>query len=130
MCRLLGDTYFAKGKVIHGLGLGKTFGFPTVNTDIENGECELKCGVYKTEIEISQKRYPSLTNVGVCPTVGERELHRETYILNSDINVYDEVVTIYFLDFLREEKAFSSVEELKMQIKADIYAAFEMEINY
>ena len=122
--RLLGKPYFVTENIRHGMGLGKEFGFPTVNTDIGEDAIELPHGVYATEIEIDGRVYPSLTNVGKCPTVGERVAHRETFILDFDREIYGERVKISFIDRIRAEKKFSSVEELKMQIKLDINTAF------
>ena len=125
--QLLGEPYYIKSVITHGLGLGKSFGFPTINTDIGEREPKLRRGVYKSSVEINSKLYNALTNIGTCPTVGERESHRETFILNFDGDLYGETIKINFLDFVREEKLFDSVEELKMQIKDDIKATFGSE---
>lgn len=117
--RLLGAPYEIKGRVIHGRGVGRLLGFPTVNTDLPRGSIELKRGVYRTAIPIGDRIYSALTNVGTCPTFDERALHLETYVLDFDGNLYDEELRIFFLDFLRDEKRFNSKEELIMQIKVD-----------
>lgn len=121
---LLGMPYFIKSKVQRGLGLGKTFGFPTVNTEISEGMPSLLSGVYVCEVKIKDTRYPALANVGTCPTVSSREKHIETYIINYDGDLYGEEITICFLDFLRAEKKFETIEQLKMQINIDINTAF------
>ena len=123
---MLGSPYFISGVVEHGLGKGHTFGFPTVNTAIENGH-PLRRGVYKTELIIDRKRYTGLTNVGVCPTFGERELHAETMILDYSADLYGKRLDIYFLKMLREEAVFSSPEELRAQIMKDADMAKEKE---
>lgn len=122
---LLGAPYFVQNKVRRGLGLGKSFGFPTVNTEIEASQISLPNGVYKCICEIDKKNYDALTNVGICPTVSSREKHMETYILGCNENLYDKEIKICFLDFVRPEKKFESTESLIMQIKADINAAFD-----
>ena len=67
--------------------------------------------------------YPSITNVGTCPTLGERTPHAETYILDFNKDIYGEAVTVHFLDFMREEIAFSDKNALKEQINTDINRA-------
>ena len=124
---LMGEPFFTVGEVRKGLGLGKSFGFPTVNTEIGKGEISLPCGVYKSSCETRKKVYNALTNVGVCPTVGDREKHIETYILDCDEELYGEKIKINFLDFVRSERKFDSVESLTMQIKLDINNTFGSE---
>ncbi len=124
---LLGEPYSVLGEIKHGLGLGKNFGFPTVNTEISESEPDMRSGVYKCSVEINGRIYGALTNVGICPTVGKRERHRETYIMDYDDDSYGMNVRISFLDFIREEKKFSSTEELTKQINEDINKAFGSE---
>ena len=124
---LLSSPYFVKRRIKHGLGLGRSFGFPTVNTDITDSDPDLMLGVYKCACEIDGVRYNALTNVGTCPTVGERQSHRETFILGLHGDLYDKEIKISFLDFIRKEKQFESVERLIMQINIDIKTAFESE---
>ena len=124
---LLGEPYSVLGEIRHGLGLGKKFGFPTVNTEISESEPDLPSGVYKCSVEIDGKDYGALTNVGTCPTVGKREKHRETYIIGYCSDAYGMKVRISFLDFIREEKKFDSAEELTNQINEDIKKAFGSE---
>ncbi len=116
---LLGTPYFISGGVKHGNGVGHTLGYPTVNTDIDPSRVALPGGVYRTAVPYRGKIYSALTNVGTCPTFGERPVHAETYILDFDGDLYGENIDIFFLDYLRDEQAFSSVESLKMQINID-----------
>lgn len=117
--KLLGKPYFISGMVSHGLGLGKKLGIPTVNVELPSGRFVLPAGVYATVTAIGDKLFPSLTNVGVCPTFNERQIHTETFILNFNNDVYNENIRIYFVDFLRNEKKFSNAEELLTQINVD-----------
>ena len=121
---LLGKPYYVRASAERGMGLGKSFGFPTLNTDISDWEISLPRGVYATVCEIDGKEYNSLTNVGNCPTVSDRPTHRETFILGFNREIYGERVKISFVDYIRDEKKFSSVDELKMQIKVDIEKTF------
>jgi riboflavin kinase/FMN adenylyltransferase len=79
----------------------------------------LPSGVYRTAVPYRGRIYSALTNVGVCPTFSARPVHAETYILDFEGDLYGEEIDIFFLDYLREEKTFASVESLKMQINID-----------
>ena len=122
---LLGVPYFISGKVSHGLGLGRSLGIPTVNLPLKEGS-PLIPGVYSTVVSIGEKRFLGLTNVGICPTFGEREVHTETFILDFEGDVYGEDVRVYFIDRLRDEKQFKSADELIMQINVDKIKALEL----
>ena len=124
---LLGRPYSLSSEVKKGLGLGKSFGFPTVNTEIEKGLVSLRAGVYKCEVKIGKKKYNAIANVGTCPTVSDREKHTETYIIDFTGDLYGEKIVISFLDFIREEKKFETVEQLQKQIKLDINSSFDKE---
>ena len=116
--KMLGVPYFIEGTVERGLGLGKGFGFPTVNIPIRDTS-PLTSGVYRTAVKIGEKLYTGVTNVGSCPTVKEREIHTETLIADFDGNLYGQSIRIYFLGYLREEKLFDSVDGLREQIYLD-----------
>ena len=120
---MLGAPYFVRSCVTHGRGVGKTLGFPTINTDIGGRVTFLKHGVYKTETEIDGICYPSLTNVGRCPTFGEHPAHLETFVIDFDGDLYGKSVKIFFLAFIREEEKFSSPEELIRRIELDVSEA-------
>ncbi len=120
---LLGAPYFVKSTVKRGLGLGRGFGFPTVNIEMEKNAVSLPSGVYKCRAEAAGLSYKAITNVGSCPTVSDREKHIETYIIGYEGDLYGEKISVSFLDFIRPEKKFDSVEQLKMQINIDINTA-------
>ena len=117
---LLGEPYFLTGVVSHGDGRGKSLGLPTVNTDIPEEKIIPRRGVYRSGVMLGDKVYSGVTNVGTCPTFGERPTHAETYILDFDEELYGRNIKVYLLEFLREEKSFDSQEDLVMQIKLDI----------
>ena len=117
--RLLGLPYYIKGRVEKGRGNGRTLGFPTVNMALSPGGVPLRRGVYRSVTRIDGVLHASLTNVGTCPTFPERETHAETYILDFSGDLYGKDVRVYLIDFMREEIAFSSPDELKMQINID-----------
>ncbi len=122
---LLGAPYFLAGEVSHGDGRGKTLGLPTVNTDIPDEKIIPKTGVYRSAVSFGGRLYSGVTNVGTCPTFGERSPHAETYILGFDGELYGEKIRVYLLEFLRDEKVFESQKELIMQIKLDINYVIE-----
>ena len=121
----LGSPYFIISEVETGRGVGRTLGFPTINTPIKKLSPRLRPGVYITEATIGSTTYPAISNVGVCPTFSPRDEHIETYILDFDGDLYGREVKIFFHSFLRDEIKFSSENELIMQIKVDINRAKE-----
>ena len=116
--RMLGLPYAIEGEVERGLGLGKSYGFPTVNLPLRRTS-PLSTGVYRTAVIIDGRAYTGVTNVGSCPTVSEREIHTETLIADFEGDLYGKTVRIYFLGYLREEKRFDSIEELRDRIYLD-----------
>ena len=79
-------------------------------------------GVYRTRVRIEDRDYVGLTNVGRCPTFGERAVHAETFIIGFSGDAYGSDVSIAFLEYLREERSFASAEELGAEIKRNIEA--------
>lgn len=126
---LLGAPYFISGRVEKGLGKGRALGFPTVNLTLPS-ETLLKEGVYRSAIEIDGRIYSAVTNVGTCPTVCERETHAESFIIGYDGNLYGKELDVYLLGYLREEKRFSTYEELSEQIKKDALTAEALNQEY
>ena len=117
--RLLGAPFRISGEVTHGNSVGRKLGFPTVNTSRDEWLLLPRRGVYRTATVIDGKVFSALTNVGSCPTFGDRDVHCETYILDFDGDLYGRNITVYFLDYLREEIRFESEKELIMQINID-----------
>ncbi len=123
---LLGEPYFAKGYVTHGRGIGRErLGVPTINVAFGSDALIPRLGVYTASAIFGSTPHPAIANIGICPTLGERRVHIEAHLLDFKGDLYGQFVRINFLSFLRDEKQFSSEEELKMQIKADVSAAIE-----
>ena len=118
----LGEDYFICGTVETGRKEGRTIGFPTANISLPPEKFKLKEGVYKTYAYINGKRYYGITNCGKAPTFGFEKLKIETYFKDFSGDIYGENLKINFVDFLREDKKFSSAEELKAQLKKDLQA--------
>lgn len=121
---LLGYKLFYTGIVKKGKKLGRRLGFPTANIEIIKNSC-LKNGVYITNTYIEGKMYNSVSNVGYNPTVGNDKRNIETHIFNFDGDLYGKEIKIEFLEFVRDEKKFESVEELKNRVIKDISSARE-----
>lgn len=117
---LLGRNYSITGVVVRGLGNGHKIGFPTSNIRPFFPYVIPKKGVYATKITIDDKDYLSMTDIGVHPTIEElASFSIETNVFDNSKDLYGKTVRLTFLDFIREEKKFSSVEELKDQLKKD-----------
>lgn len=119
--RLLGYPFFAKSEVIHGNRIGHTMGIPTVNLAIPKEKMIPLFGVYITRTQVDGSWYKSVSNIGRKPTVGEgNPIGLETFLLDFDRDVYEQNILVEFLDFIRPEKRFESLEALKYQIFCDI----------
>ena len=122
---MLGAPYRLRAKVVHGRGEGRKMGIPTVNADIPDTRVMPKRGVYRTAVAIDGRLFSAITNVGTCPTFGERRLHAETYIINFEGDLYGQKINVYFLGFLRDERVFGGAGELTEQIERDKARAIE-----
>jgi riboflavin kinase/FMN adenylyltransferase len=116
--RLLGAPYMLRGKVSAGEGLGHSLGFPTINTDIPKGRAT-PLGVFRSAVPIGDNIYHAVTNIGSCPTLGERQTHAETHIMGFDGNLYTQDIEVYLLGYLRNEIKFNSAKELINQVEED-----------
>lgn len=122
--RLLGRDYALEGEVIHGDKRGKQLGYPTANVIPQNIGQSPPClppnGVYVTSTTVEDRTFPSITNVGVKPTVSQKgQLVVESHLFNFDEDLYGKWLTVEFRDRIREEKKFASVDELVKQIQQD-----------
>ena len=116
---LLGHPYCIDGMVVKGDGRGRTLGFPTANLCTEN-ELIPPHGVYATTIIIDGIVRPSITNIGTRPTVdAEGKTTIETHVFDFDRDLYGMNVRLAFVQRLRDERAFESLDALKSQIEAD-----------
>lgn len=117
---MLGRIYEISGIVIEGDKRGRKIGFPTANILIST--IQPKFGVYSSYTIVEGKEYNSITNIGVRPTISNKNrLIIETHIFDFSEDIYGIEITIGLKSFLREEKKFSSINELQIQINNDIY---------
>lgn len=121
---LLGRPYRISGRISRGAQIGRTLGFPTANIGLKHHRPLLR-GVYAVESVWNQQRFPSVANLGERPTVNGRQLLLEVHLLDQQLDLYGECVAVDFLQHIRTEKKFDSLEALKQAIHADSISARE-----
>ena len=119
----LGRPFLCTGKVVEGKRLGRELGFPTLNIEVNNEHKILpKDGVYAVNVQIKDEHFEGMMNIGQNPTVQkntEQEKKLEVHIFDFDKEVYGAEVKVFFQKFIRDEKTFSNLEELKSQLIQD-----------
>jgi riboflavin kinase/FMN adenylyltransferase len=116
---LLGHPYFIDGTVVEGARRGRSIGFPTANLETAN-ELVPPNGVYATTAQFNAVIHPAVTNIGVRPTFGDvTRSVIETHVLGFDRDLYGSAMRLGFVQRLRDERAFESVDQLRAQIDAD-----------
>ena len=120
---LLGRNYSIGGEVVVGNKLGRTIGFPTSNLVIDKTMITPPSGVYITYCEYNGKKYPSITNVGFKPTIGQYDKNVETHIFDFDKILYGKTINVEFIKMIRPERKFENIELLKKQIAQDCITA-------
>ena len=117
---MLGRPYGFCLPVIHGRRLGRILGFPTMNQRFPEGLVQPPFGAYAAEAEIDGVKWPALTNIGRKPTVGSDEVLLETWMPDyRGRDVYGENVRLSLKRFIRPEKRFDSLDELKAAVEND-----------
>ena len=118
--KMLGYTYSITGTVVGGNKIGRKIGFPTANLEIGD-EFKLIAaeGVYYCKVYIDGQTFYGMGNIGTRPTVGINGLVTEVHILDFDRDLYGQEITIYFLDRIRDEIKFGSLELLREQLLRD-----------
>tara|TARA_Y100000992_G_scaffold275038_1_gene218322 strand:- start:129 stop:1061 length:933 start_codon:yes stop_codon:yes gene_type:complete len=122
--RLLNRKWSIEGKVQKGKQLGKKIGFPTANIDIKNYVLAHP-GVYAVRAKMikSSKLINGIANLGYRPTFNGKKILLEVHLFNFSGNLYDKYLSVEFLKFIRKEKKFKNVNQLKKQIKSDLLVA-------
>jgi riboflavin kinase/FMN adenylyltransferase len=120
--QMLGRSFFYRSEVVHGDKRGRTIGFPTANMRCAD-KFPLRPGVYASSILWQGVEHPSVTNIGTRPTFDASELRIETHILDRDFDLYGEKLEVRFHERIRDERKFSSIDELKQQIASDVILA-------
>lgn len=120
--QMLGRHYQIHGKVIEGQKLGRQIGFPTANLKIPPEKYLPQWGVYGVKVDIPQLNQYELSgviNIGQRPTVGGETITIEVHLLNWQGDLYEQDLVVSLTNFIRPEKKFSSLDELKNQITLD-----------
>ncbi len=120
---LLSKPYSIQGKIVHGKKAGGKLGFATANMLPPKDKILPAYGVYIAQLKTQEGIYPAILNIGSQPTLPSGLITIETHLLNENINLYGQKVRVYFLQHIRNEKAFSTVEELQSQVANDIHQA-------
>ena len=116
---ILGRSWSIEGKVIKGKQRGRKIGFPTCNIKIDS-YIKPKLGVYSVEVETNSFKRKGIANLGYRPTFNGQNLLLEVNIFGIKFNLYKKIIRVKFIKFIRNEKKFRSIIELKEQIKQDI----------
>lgn len=119
--KLFGYDYVMEGKVVHGFGRGgKKLGYPTANIEVSNDTFLLKNGVYIVEMNVDGNWIPGMASIGFNPTFNDvTKITIEVHLLDFNKDIYDKVVKVKWLYYLRDELKFDSLEALMVQLKDD-----------
>ena len=121
--KMLGRFWTIEGIVERGERRGRKIGFPTCNLDLTNYIVP-KLGVYSAKIIVDKKtKRKGIVNIGYRPTFGKNKLLLEAHIFGLKKNLYDKRIKVMLIKFIRKEKRFKSIVQLKKQIKIDIRKA-------
>lgn len=120
---LLGSFDRLCGTVVHGAALGRTIGFPTANLDVEGASVIPAPGVYAGTVVVDGTRHGCAVNVGFRPTVSDAtRVTVEAHLIDFDGDLYGSMLAIAFVDRLRDERRFGSIDELQDQLGRDVAA--------
>lgn len=118
--KLLGYPYFLRGTVVKGDQRGRQLGFPTANIAVKAMKLLPSRGVYAASAFCCGHQYPAAVNIGYNPTFeGKRSLRVEAHLLGFEEDIYGKLLSVFFIERLRGEIRFGSVEELKAQMRID-----------
>jgi riboflavin kinase/FMN adenylyltransferase len=116
---MLGYNFTFENEVLMGDQRGRTIGYPTINQHYPKELTPIKFGVYESITFVDDKAYKSFTNIGIRPTWRVEDTLCETHIFDYSGNLYGKNIRIELVRYLRGEKEFSSLEELKNQLNYD-----------
>ena len=115
---LLGFPWFVSGTVIHGDKRGRELGFPTANLRLDAG-CGLRHGIYAVRTAIDGRRYDGVASFGRRPMFDSGAVLLEVYLFDFSGDLYGRSIDVAFIDWIRDEAVFASVEELTRQMQDD-----------
>jgi riboflavin kinase/FMN adenylyltransferase len=117
--RFLGYFYYIEGQVTEGEKRGRQIGYPTANLDTD-WDILPKTGVYATKTYFDGNKLDSITNIGYRPTFGSHKLLIETHIFDFNSDIYGKRLRLEFIERIRDEKRFESVDALASEIRKDV----------
>lgn len=125
---MLGRHYTLKGKVISGKQLGRKLGYPTANLQPEDADQLIPAnGIYAVRVRWNDKMYGGMMSVGFNPTLTtDKQLHLEVNIFDFQHSIYQEIIEVTFIDWLRSEEKFDSLDALTVQLAKDKQAALQV----
>ncbi|MDB4448284.1 bifunctional riboflavin kinase/FAD synthetase [Roseivirga sp.] len=116
----LGRNYCVSGRVIHGNQLGRSIGYPTANIEVkENYKLIPADGVYAVKVCNKYTKFDGMLNIGQKPTIGGENKTIEVNIFDFNQDIYNTEITIEFVDHVRNEIKFDSLDSLKLQLAED-----------
>ena len=125
--RLLGHPYAITGTVVRGDGRGAALRFPTANLKMHDPDALIpKRGVYAVRVGLGERMLSGVMNIGVRPTFGRDVEQCEVHILDFEGDLYNQSIRVEFVERIRDEKKFATVEALKDQISKDVYTTYNM----
>lgn len=124
--RMLGRPFEIEGSVVTGDERGRSLGFPTANITMPSGLVRPAGGVYAVRCTVDGQVFDGVSNVGTRPTFGGGDETIEVHLYDIDVDLYDKTVRVEFMDRIRNEQRFTSVDALVAQIEADIEVAKEI----
>lgn len=127
----LGHFYTLTGQVVSGKQLGRTIGYPTANIAVpETYKLIPGQGIYAVQVEIKGKCYGGMLSIGTNPTVGGTHQTIEVNIFDFQEDIYEETITLHFVDYIRPEAHFSGLDELKEKLAEDKSVALSLLQNH
>ena len=126
--KYLGYPYFMQGTIVSGYQVGRKIGFPTANLQVDFPNKLIPAiGVYAVRVSVNGQSYRGMLNIGHRPTLNNgTDLSIEVHILDFEGDIYHQPMRIEFVDFLRPEAKFNSVDELTLQIQKDKEATIKI----
>jgi riboflavin kinase / FMN adenylyltransferase len=115
---LLGYPWFVSGEVVHGDKRGRELGFPTANMRLDPG-CRLKHGIYAVRVGVGEHRYDGVASFGRRPMFDQGTVLLEAFLFDFDGDLYGQTIDIAFIDWIRPELNFASVDDLVRRMDED-----------
>jgi riboflavin kinase / FMN adenylyltransferase len=117
---VLRDIYSLHGTVVKGQQLGRVLGFPTANLKLnQHSPLFLANGIYAVKVTLDNITYNGMANIGIRPTLDQHELTIEVNIFEFNRDIYGQELVVHFIDRIRDEEKFNTLDELKGQIAKD-----------